>query len=182
MRQPTPFRPAPPSRQEEPPRDPAVQLCVFLVGAEEYAVDIMRVRELLHPHPIIPLRGAPSFLEGVIQHYKTGAILPLVDLRKRLLGPQAPPPERTRLLVCYLGRRRVAFAVDRVTEVVRLRRSEIKPAPALGAQGPWPYVVGVYQPPQRPERSRPERLKLLLDVRALLRAELAREAARRVPA
>jgi purine-binding chemotaxis protein CheW len=73
--------------------------------------------------------------------------------------------------VCWLGRKRVAFAVDRVSEVVRLRRSEIKPAPAMGAIGPAPFVVGVC--------GTPERLKLLLDLKALLLAEMVRDTGRR---
>ena len=151
-------------------RDPLVQLCAFFVGAEEYVVDIMRVEEILPPQRLTPIRGAPAFIEGVI--HLRGSILPVVDLRKRLLGPDAPVPTRTRLLVCWLGRRRVAFAVDRVSEVVRLRRSEIKPAPAIGAVGPAPFVVGVC--------GKPEQLKLLLDLKALLLAEMVRDTGRRM--
>jgi purine-binding chemotaxis protein CheW len=153
-----------------PDRDPLVQLCAFLVGSEEYAVDIMRVEEILPPQRLTPIRGAPPFIEGVI--HLRGSILPVVDLRKRLLGTDAPPSPKTRLLVCWLGRKRVAFAVDRVSEVVRMRRSEIKPAPAMGAVGPAPFVVGVCGPP--------ERLKLLLDLKTLLLAEMVRDTGRRV--
>jgi purine-binding chemotaxis protein CheW len=145
-------------------RDPLVQLCAFFVGSEEYAVDIMRVEEILPPQRITPIRGAPPFIEGVI--HLRGSIIPVVDLRKRLLGPEAPAPTKTRLLVCWLGRRRVAFAVDRLSEVVRTRRSELKPAPAMGAFGPAPFVIGVCGPP--------ERLKLLLDLKTLLLAEMVR--------
>jgi len=165
----------------EAERDPLVQLCAFFVGAEEYAVDIMRVEEILQPQRLTPVRGAPSFLEGVIR--LRGAILPVVDLRKRLLGVEAPvDTPKTRLLVCWVGRRRVAFTVDRVSEVVRLRRSEIKPAPALGAVGPAPFVVGVYGEPETREApsADSERLKLLLDVKALLLAEMVRDSGRRV--
>jgi purine-binding chemotaxis protein CheW len=177
-------------------RDPLVQLCAFFVGPEEYAVDIMRVEEILQPQRLTPIRGAPAFLEGVIR--LRGSIIPVVDLRKRLLGMEAPvDTPKTRLLVCWLGRRRVAFTVDRVSEVVRLRRSEIKPAPAIGAVGPAPFVVGVYgeserrewekrapqkrEPERREQETRePERLKLLLDVKALLLAEMVRDNGRRV--
>jgi purine-binding chemotaxis protein CheW len=152
-------------------RDPLVQLCAFFVGPEEYAVDIMRVEEILPPQRLTPIRGAPPFIEGVI--HLRGSIIPVVDLRKRLLGGEAPPSTpKTRLLVCWLGRRRVALVVDRVSEVVRMRRSEIKPAPAIGAVGPAPFVVGVC--------GSPERLKLLLDVKALLLAELVRDTGRRM--
>ncbi len=172
-------------------RDPLVQLCAFFVGPEEYAVDIMRVEEILQPQRLTPIRGAPPFIEGVIR--LRGSIIPVVDLRKRLLGMEAPvDTPKTRLLVCWLGRRRVAFTVDRVSEVVRLRRSEIKPAPAIGAVGPAPFVVGVYSEPDRLESDKrgaerreqenrePERLKLLLDVKALLLAELLRDSGRRM--
>jgi purine-binding chemotaxis protein CheW len=160
-------------------RDPLVQLCAFFVGSEEYAVDIMRVEEILQPQRLTPMRGAPSFLEGVIR--LRGAILPVVDLRKRLLGLSSPvDTPKTRLLVCWVGRRRVAFTVDRVSEVVRLRRSDIKPA--LGSVGPAPFVVGVYGEPEAREASASssERLKLLLDVKALLLAEMVGDSNRRV--
>jgi purine-binding chemotaxis protein CheW len=180
-------------------RDPLVQLCAFFVGPEEYAVDIMRVEEILQPQRLTPIRGAPTFIEGVIR--LRGSIIPVVDLRKRLLGVEAPvDTPKTRLLVCWLGRRRVAFTVDRVSEVVRLRRSEIKPAPAIGAVGPAPFVVGVYgeqekreqekqekrEPERRglerraPEARGQERLKLLLDVKALLLSEMVRDSGRRM--
>ncbi|MBF5046354.1 purine-binding chemotaxis protein CheW [Aggregicoccus sp. 17bor-14] len=146
---------------ELPSHEPPVQLCAFLVGSEEYAVDIMRVEEILPPQPLTAMPRAPVYVEGVIQ--LRGAVLPVVDLRKRLLGPGAPPPSRTRLLICLFGRRRVAVAVDRVTEVVHVRKSEIKPAPPLQAAGQRPFVVGVWGPPAR--------LKLLLDLKALLAAD-----------
>ncbi len=166
-------------------RDPLVQLCVFFVGHEEYAVDIMRVEEILLLQRTTPIRGAPPFLEGVIR--LRGAIIPVVDLRKRLGGVEAPVnTPKSRMLVCWLGRKRVAFTVDRVSEVVRLRRSDIKPAPAIGAVGPTPFVVGVYGEPDKQEQGDKRgstgrevaRLKLLLDVKALLMAELVRDGRR----
>jgi purine-binding chemotaxis protein CheW len=148
---------------ELPPHEPLVQLCAFQVGAEEFAVDIMRVEEILPPQPLTAIPRAPAYVEGVLQ--LRGAVLPVVDLRKRLLGAGAPAPARTRLLICLLGRRRVAMAVDRVTEVVHVRRSDIKPAPPLLSGGARPFVVGVWGPPTR--------LKLLLDLKALLAADAA---------
>ena len=152
----------PRSEEMEAPKDPTVQLCAFRVGGEEYAVDIMRVVEILPPQPVTPIPRAPAIVEGVM--HLRGAILPVVDLRKRLLGLDVPAAARTRLLVCLLGRRRVALRVDRVTEVLRVKRSELKPAPAFASGGRTPFVVGVWGPP--------ERTRLLLDLKALLRADL----------
>jgi purine-binding chemotaxis protein CheW len=149
--------------------DTLVQLCAFFVGNEEYVLDIMRVEEILPPQRVTPIPHAPSFVEGVL--HLRGIILPVVDLRRRLLGQATPGTPKTRLLVCRLGTRRVAVRVDRVAEVLRVRKGDIKPAPALVVAGRSPFVVGVCGPP--------ERLRLLLDLKALLRAELERESSRR---
>ncbi len=160
-----PHRPRP---ENTAPRDPVVQLCSFSVGREEYVLDIMRVEEILPPQRVIPVPRAPSFVEGML--HLRGALLPVVDLRQRLITADVPPPPRTRLLVCLLGRRRLALRVDRVTEVLRVRRSELKPAPALLSPGRAPFVVGVCGSQERP--------RLLLDIKALLRAEVEREGKR----
>ncbi|WP_342374753.1 chemotaxis protein CheW [Myxococcus stipitatus] len=148
--------------------DTVVQLCAFFVGDDEYVLDIQRVEEVLPLQRVTPIPHAPSFVEGVL--HLRGAILPVVDLRRRLQGTPSVESRKGRLLVCKLGPRRVAVRVERVAEVMRLRRGDIKPAPALVVAGRSPFVVGVCGPP--------DRLRLLLDLKALLRAELEKEAAR----
>ncbi len=143
---------------EPAPREELVQLCAFQVGGEEYVLDIMRIREILAPQRITPVPHAPPFVVGVIN--LRGAIIPVVDLRERLGVPVTAPTRRTRLLIALIGTRKVALVVDAVTEVVRIPRAEIKPAPALLNAGGPKFFVGVCG--QR------ERLKLLLNVRALL--------------
>ncbi|GHG83382.1 chemotaxis protein CheW [Comamonas sp. JC664] len=142
-----------------------VQLCAFYIGAAEYVLDIMRVEEILPLQRVTPIPHAPAFVEGVL--HLRGVILPVVDLRCRLMGAPGPETPKSRLLVCKLGTRRLAVKVDRVAEVLRVRKGDIKPAPALVVAGHSPFVVGVCGPP--------DRLRLLLDLKALLRVELERE-------
>lgn len=137
------------------------QLCAFWVGTEEYAIDIMRVEEILQPPQVTAVPRAPAYVEGVIN--LRGSILPVIDLRRRLGAGGPHPKGKPKLLVCRLAQRRVALKVDGVTEVIRVRPSEIKAAPAFARDGAHPFVVGVWGPP--------ERLKLLLDLKALLQAE-----------
>lgn len=140
--------------------DDTVQLCCFFVGAQELAVDIMRVEEILQPARVTPVVGAPPFVEGVID--LRGAVIPVVDLRKRLRAQGEPPSHlKPKMLVCLLGRRRIALSVDGVSEVIRVSRSALKPSPAFEPPGREPLVIGVCGPP--------EAMKLLLDVKALLK-------------
>lgn len=135
-----------------------LQLCAFHVGPTEYAIDLMRVEEILRPQTITPLPQAPRWVEGVIS--LRGNLLPVVNLRRRLGLEDAAVTRKSRLLVCFLGRRRVGFLVDRVAEVLRLSREDIRPPPPLLAPSTSAYVVGVCGPP--------ERLRLLLNLKALL--------------
>jgi purine-binding chemotaxis protein CheW len=144
--------------------DPVVELCAFAAGEEEYLVDLKRVREIVPPLPITAVPRAPDFVEGVAN--LRGAVLPVVDVRKRLGVAPRPDGRRTRFLVVQIGTQRVALVVDAVLEVVRLPRSRIPPASGLsGAAGPRLFlgVCGATG-----SRKGGERLRLLLNVKALL--------------
>ena len=136
--------------------EPRIELCVFRVGATEFAIDIMRVREIVPPLPVTKVPRAPSFVDGVVRLRE--AVIPLVDLRLRL-GAEARTARSTRLVITRLGRRVVALTVDEVIEVLRVARSEIEPSPIRPGRGPR-VIVGV--------TGRAERMRLLLDVKALL--------------
>jgi purine-binding chemotaxis protein CheW len=140
-----------------PPEERVLQLCAFVVGDEEYAIDIMRVDEILPPQKTTQLPGSPVWITGLLQI--RGTVLPVVDVRARLGARPARKGLKPKLLICWIGRRRVALAVDAVTGVMNVRRGEIHPPPALVGTA-RPPVVGVCGPS--------DRLRLLLDVKALL--------------
>ena len=117
-------------------------------------------RRFLQPLPVTPLPRAPAYLEGVVS--LRGAVVPVVDVRKRL-GAPIPPGGKSKLLICLVGRKRLGLLVDRVTQVVRTTVGEVKPAPPFSREGQAPCVIGVCGPP--------ERMKLLLDIKALLQPE-----------
>jgi purine-binding chemotaxis protein CheW len=158
-----------------------VELCTFRVAGEDYAVDIMRVREIINPLPVTPVPRAPSFIEGVIR--LRSEVIPVVDVRKRFRLPPAAPTRKTRFLVVRIGGRRVALVVDEVTEVVRLARAEIRPAPSFSDAGTPRFFLGVCGGEAAPAASQggprrgSGRLRLLLNVRALLEPERPGEAA-----
>lgn len=138
-----------------------VQLCAFAVGTEEYAIDIHRVLEIIQPPPVTQVPRASGAVDGVVD--LRGEIVPLVDLRRAVGASGDRDLRREKLLVCLVGRRKIGFRVDRVTQVVRAGLDELKPVPPVG-QGPLlsPFVIGVC--------SRGPRLLLLLDLRAVLSA------------
>ncbi len=104
-----------------------VQLATFLLGGEEYALDIMRIKEIIHPLKITPVPKVPAFIEGVIE--LRGAILPIVDLRKRFDLPAPPPARSTKYVIVGIEGRIVGLVVDGVGEVLRIGRAEVRASP-----------------------------------------------------
>lgn len=119
--------------------DEEVHLAAFMVGDEEYVLDIMRVREIVRGVEIVAIHKGPKYVRGVI--HLRGEIVPYIDLRDRLGLPQAELPHRAILLVMLEGRA-VGLGVDEVREVVRVPRSELIPAPELLDARAAPLFVG----------------------------------------
>lgn len=171
-----------------PAGDALVQLCAFRIGGVDYALDIMRVREIIPPRPITPVPRAPAFVEGVIR--LRGEVIPVLDVRRRLGLPAEPYGRRTRFLVVNVARRRIGLVVDDVCEVLRVPRVELRAAPALGGEGGPRFFLGACggegASSARGRRGGAGRLRLLLNVKALLdpsapgEAEAARAQAREV--
>ena len=117
-----------------------VQLVVFRVGAQEFALEISQVERILRWRRPAPLPGTPGFLDGLVPH--EGGVVPVVDLRKRL-SVEAPVGEETRLIVLALDGQRVAGAVDAVVEVLRVEAAAIAPPPPLVRGLAAKYLTGV---------------------------------------
>ncbi len=142
--------------------DEIVQLTAFKVGDEEYVVDILRIREIIPPKPITPVRRGPKFVEGVIS--LRGAIIPVVDMRRRFGVPITEDDERReRVIILVIDSRVVGLIVDNVTEVVRVPRTQIRPAPGLLADEQAPFFMGVCHYKGR--------VLILLNVRSVVESE-----------
>jgi len=134
-----------------------VQVVVFRVGPQEFALDILQVERILRYSPPSPLPKAPEFLEGVMP-YGNGAV-PVIDLRKRF-ELAAPIREETRVMVLELENQRVAVLVDEVREVLRVDSTAIAaPGPVVSGLAAV-YIAGII--------SRPERTIIVLNARKLL--------------
>ena len=118
-----------------------IQLACFRVGSELYALDIMKIKEIIRPQKLTPIPKSPTFIEGVIN--LRGAVIPVADMRKRFDQPISEENSKNRIVVCSLAGQIIGLLVDEVTEVKRYGREEIAPAPQF-IKGPQAeYFLGV---------------------------------------
>ena len=106
----------------------ADQYLTFLLGDEEYGVEILNVQEIKSWGPCTPLPRAPRHLLGVIN--LRGAIVPIIDLRRRFGLDDATYDSTTAIIIVRSEEedqvRIVGLVVDRVSEVYHLDRATIQ--------------------------------------------------------
>jgi purine-binding chemotaxis protein CheW len=118
-----------------------IQVACFRLGEDIYAIDIMRIREIIRPQKLASLPRAPVFVEGVLN--LRGSVIPVVDLRKRFAMPLREIDQNRRLLIVALAGRTLGIVVDEVTEVITVPVANIKPPPRVNNGMGAEYLVGV---------------------------------------
>lgn len=118
-----------------------IQVACFRIGDDLYAIDIMRIKEIVRPLKLTSPPKFPDFVEGIIN--LRGIVIPVVDLRKRFDLPESEQTINTRLLIINLSGQILALVVDEVTEVITVSIKDIKPPPHLGNGIDSAYLLGV---------------------------------------
>lgn len=127
--------------EEKPGLRQEIQLACFRVGSEIYALDILRIKEIIRPQKLTPVPKAPPFVEGVIN--LRGVVIPVVDLRKRFDRAAGNDGRKTRIIISALSGKIIGLMVDEVSEVRRYSRQEIQPAPQFLAGKGAEFFLGV---------------------------------------
>jgi len=118
------------------------QLAVFKVGGEEYAIDIMRIMEIIRPQKVTRIPRAPEFVEGVIN--LRGKVVPIIDLRARFgADPDKADPKKVRVVIVKMAGRMVGVVVDEVSEVVYMSSDQVEATPDAVKGYDTEYLKGV---------------------------------------
>jgi purine-binding chemotaxis protein CheW len=133
------------------------QLVTFHLDGEEFAIDILKVQEIIRMMALTRVPNAPSFVEGVIN--LRGKVVPVIGLRKRFGLPHVDYDAQNRIVVVEVGGSVAGLAVDSVSEVLRVPDATIEPPPQL-VKVDRDYVSGVGK--------LQDRLLILLDVERLM--------------
>ena len=130
----------------------------FRLGNEDYAIDILQVREIRAHEPVTHIANAPAYLKGVIN--LRGAIVPIVDLRVKLAFARADYDASTVVIILNIDSRMVGVVVDAVSDVVALTAGEIRPPPTWHGGIEAGFIRGL--------ASVEDRLLIVMDIAGLL--------------
>ena len=103
----------------------------FTLNGEIYAIEVLKIQEVIYIPEITKVPGAPSFVVGVIN--LRGILLTIVDTSVEFGLARQPGTEYSRVVVVSLGQdERGGLLVDGVSEVVSLDLASREPLPTLG--------------------------------------------------
>ena len=109
------------------------QFIIFRLGEQEFGIPVGAVEEIARPpERITRLPKAPDFIDGVMN--LRGAVVPIIDLRRRFRLQSKEPASAPRILVLAIGGRKTGFMVDGVSEVMRVPAAAISSAPELSTE------------------------------------------------
>jgi len=121
------------------------QMLTFALGDEAYGIDILRVREIRGWQPVTAIPESPPHVLGVLN--LRGAIVPVIDLRKRMAMQSAAHTNTTVIIVVSTetahGRHDVGLVVDGVSDVADLKADSLKPMPSIGTESHADYIRGI---------------------------------------
>lgn len=123
----------------------ANQYLTFILGGEEYAVDILKVQEIRGWEQATHIPNAPEFVLGVLN--LRGIVVPIVDLRLRFKLENVEYSPTTVVVIVKVSQagveRTVGMVVDAVSDVYTLTRDDIRETPDFGGSLSTEYVYGL---------------------------------------
>src|SRR3954469_2754609 len=88
----------------------------FLLGREEFAIQVLKVREIMGIQDITAVPQTPSYVKGVIN--LRGKVIPVVDLRLKFCLPEMEYTQRTCIIVVRVQSGSVALHTGIIVDEV----------------------------------------------------------------
>ena len=143
----------------------AAKYLTFTLGNEEYAVGVLKVREIIKMMDITAVPQVPPYVKGVVN--LRGRVIPIVDLRVRFGLPAVQYSERTCIVVVELGLQDSAalmgLIVDAVSDVLTIATDDLTDAANVCGSKETSYVEALARVKGR--------VKILLNIDRLLLGE-----------
>jgi purine-binding chemotaxis protein CheW len=117
------------------------QFIKFLATGQEFAADIMGIREIRGWTETTPVSHSADYIRGVIN--LRGAVLPVIDLKARLGKGLSDPSKSSVIIVMQCGERLTGVLVDAVLDILTVSSRDIQDVPDVVRESGNGYVDGI---------------------------------------
>jgi len=137
-----------------------LQIVSFLLGNEEFGLEIDKVKEIIRYPEIAKVPNVPNYIKGIIS--LRDRLMPIIDLRTRMEAGQEVITESTRIVVVDTDDTLMGLTVDRVFEVMRVPVNIIFPPPEVIASEAGARITGIARLDDG------QRIVMLMDLKELI--------------
>ncbi len=117
----------------------------FHLDSEWYAIEVMKIEEVLEYQQITRVPKMPDFMRGVIN--VRGNVVPVVDLRYKFGLAVSEATVDTAIIVLEVELEgqmiRIGTIADSVEEVAQISPEQIEPAPKIGTTLDTEFIEGI---------------------------------------
>jgi purine-binding chemotaxis protein CheW len=121
------------------------QHLTFMIGGEEYAISLLKVREIIEYDTVTEIPKTPEWIRGVIN--LRGSVLPVIDLAVKFRQAPSVAGKLTCIVIteveCEGEATVMGIMADSVRQVIDLRPQEIEQPPAFGTRVKVDYLLGM---------------------------------------
>jgi len=117
------------------------QYVVFLLGKENYGVEIHSVTTIEKMLPYARVPKTPDYIKGVIN--LRGEIVPIMDIRTRFGMEAHEETDETRIIIIKINDISFGIIVDEVDEVLTLNEEAIENVSNFTNDVSMDYILGV---------------------------------------
>jgi purine-binding chemotaxis protein CheW len=121
------------------------QYLTFMIGAEEYAVSLLKVKEIIEYDTITEVPKTPEWVRGVIN--LRGSVVPVIDLAVKFRQSPSVAGKLTCIVIteveCEGEATVMGVMVDSVRQVIDLEPEEIEEPPSFGTRVKVDYLLGM---------------------------------------
>jgi purine-binding chemotaxis protein CheW len=145
------------------------QYLTFLLAGEEYAIGILKVKEIIEYDTVTTVPKTPRWVRGVIN--LRGTVVPVLELGLKF-GLEERPVTKTTCIVIVEGQvggqsSLMGVLADAVSQVMEIAAEDIREVPAFGTRIKVDYLQGMAQLGKK--------FVLLLDIDKVLSADEAQD-------
>lgn len=121
------------------------QYLTFMIAGEEYAISLLKVKEIIEYDTVTPVPKTPEWVRGVIN--LRGSVVPVIDLAVKFRLPASVAGRLTCIVItevaCGGEATIMGVMADSVRQVIDLKPEDVEHPPTFGTRVKVDYLLGM---------------------------------------
>ena len=121
------------------------QYLTFMIAGEEYAISLLKVKEIIEYDTVTPVPKTPEWVRGVIN--LRGSVVPVIDLAVKFRLPASVAGRLTCIVIteveCAGEATIMGVMADSVRQVIDLKPEDVEHPPTFGTRVKVDYLNGM---------------------------------------